>query len=441
MTKKWTAIATAIIVCLAIPGFADSDEPEMDPLLKLLVEQGVITTDQARAVQTEYDRREAGTAAEPAPAVAAAEASPAPQVADAASPAPAPAEAKPVETVPAGLKGLSIGTQVYLSYQNGNTPSGEDFNLFRIKRGYIDIRKTITPYFAARITPDVQQDASGDLNVRLKYAYGQFSWNWDGLIQKPHVEFGVAHMPWLDFEEHINRFRMQDTMFMERNGLFNSADLGVYFGGNFGRDMPDDFKKNVQSHFAGRWGSFGVGVYNGGGYHGIEKNTNKAIEGRLTVRPLPDIVPGLQISGFGVWAKGNQANTPEGTVPDMQVLAGMISYESRRLVLAAQYESGEGNQSGTAVGADGKALPHDGFSVFTEIRLDRQQRFSLLGRYDRFTTDRDNPDRDVKERIIAGVAWQFFKGNYWVLDYDRLEHTIPGLETEDRVQLTLQIKY
>jgi len=438
MTTKRTALATALIVCLALPIFAQTDEPELDPLLALLVEQGVITAEQAQAVQAEYDRRETAAAA-PAPATAGAE--PAPQVAEAAAPTPAPTATKTIETVPAGLKGLSIGTLVYLSYQNGNTPSGEDFNLFRIKRGYIDIRKTITPYFAARITPDVHQDAAGDLNVRLKYAYGQFNWEWGGLIQKPHVEFGVAHMPWLDFEEHINRFRMQDTMFMERNGLFNSADMGVYFGGNFGRDMPDDFKKNVQSHFAGRWGSFGVGVYNGGGYHAVEKNTNKAIEARITVRPLPDVVPGLQVSAFGIAAKGNDFDSPESSIPDMQVLAGMISYESRRLVLAAQYERGKGNQSGTAVDADGRALPHDGFSVFTEIRLDREQKFSLLGRYDRFDTDRDNPNGDVKKRIIAGVAWQFVKGNYWVLDWDRLEHTIPGLENEDRIQLTLQIKY
>ncbi len=432
MTNRWTALVTALALCLALPVFGRAEEPQLDPLLALLVEQGVITMEQALAVQTEYDRKENPVAADGA----------APTVtADAAPAAPAPAETKPVETIPAGLKGLSIGTLVYLSYQNGNTSSGDDYNQFRIKRGYIDIRKEITPYFAARITPDVHQDADGDLNVRLKYAYGQFSWDWRGLVQKPYVEWGVAHMPWLDFEEHINLFRMQDTMFMERNGLFNSADMGVLFGANLGRDMPDDFKKNVQSHYAGRWGSFGVGVYNGGGYHAVEKNTNKAIEGRLTVRPLPDIVPGLQVSAFGIKADGNRADTPAESVPNMQVLAAMVSYESRRLVVTAQVERGEGNQSGSAVDADGNALPHEGYSVFTEVRLDRKKRFSVLGRYDWFDTNRDDPASDVTKRFIAGVAWQFFKGNYWVLDYDRLEHSLPGLETEDRVQLTLQIKY
>jgi hypothetical protein len=125
----------------------------------------------------------------------------------------------------------------------------------------------------------------------------------------------------------------------------------------------------------------------------------------------------------------------------MQVLATMISYESRRLVATAQYERGEGNQSGSAVDADGKALPHDGYSLFTEVRLDSDARFSVIGRYDSFDTDRDDPSADVRKRIIAGLAWQFARGNYWVLDWDRLEHSVPGLDTEDRIQLTLQVKY
>ncbi len=423
------SVWVVIMVTILGAAIAGADEPTLDPLLQLLVKRGLITMEEAQVVQAEYDRQD-GQEAQQAAAV--------PPPTEAQGPA---SQEKAESAVPKGLKGLSIGSLVYLSYQNGNTVTGEDLSQFRIKRGYIDIKKEITPYFDARITPDVYQDEKGDLKMRLKYAYGQFSWKWDGLIQKPVVEWGVVHMPWLDFEEHINRFRMQDTMFMERNGLFNSADLGVYFGGNFGPEMPEDFRNNVQGHFAGRWGSFGVGVYNGGGYHAAENNTNKALEGRLTFRPLPDIAPGLQLSMFGITGKGNRSDVLGEQYPDMQVLAAMVSYESRPLVLTAQYERGKGNQGGSAVDPNGTALPHDGYSVFTEVRLDRDQKFSLIGRYDRFDTHREDPTYDVKTRYIAGVAWQFYKGNYWVLDFDRLEHTIPGYETEDRVQLTLQLKY
>lgn len=435
MLKRWIVPATALIFCLALPVLAQTDEPEMDPLLELLVEQGVITIEQAQAVQKEYDKRNA-TAVEASP--------------QAGQAAPATSTTEPVAvaaSVPAagdeikGVKNLKVGALAYLSYQDGNRSDGSDYGQFRVKRAYIDIRKKVTPYFSVRMTPDVLHESDGDLKVRFKYLYGQFNWKSIGLVHKPYVEFGVSHMPWLDFEEHINRFRMQDTMFMERNGLFNSADIGLLFGANLGPELDEDYRERVNDHYAGRWGSFGVGVYNGGGYHAVEKNNDKAIEGRLTMRPMPDVVPGLQFSVFGVSGSGNVAASPEGQIPDWRVLAGMVSYESPRLALTAQYERGEGNQKGSAVGPDGKALPHDGYSFFTELRLDREQTYSLIGRYDRFDTDRNDPASDIATRWIAGFAWRFYKGNYWLLDFDRLEHTIPGLDTESRVQLTLQIKY
>ena len=62
-SKAWVAICAILILGVAGLG---AQEVELDPLLTLLVEQGVITMEQARAVQAEYDRR---SAAEQAPAV------------------------------------------------------------------------------------------------------------------------------------------------------------------------------------------------------------------------------------------------------------------------------------------------------------------------------------------------------------------------------------
>ena len=443
--RRRSVVWMLALVCLAsaITVGAQEQASEMDPLLKLLVEQGVITQAQAEAVQAEYDRRTtAGTDEATAPAPPSA---PAAETPSAEGPAVEPV-AMEISTPAAGeeyegVKNLKIGALAYIAAQDGTKADGTDYDQFVVKRAYIDIRKRINSYFSARITPDVYQDAAGDLNLRFKYLYAQFNPKGAGLLQKPYVEFGVAHMPWLDFEEHINRFRMQDTMFMERNGLFNSADVGVLFGANLGGELDESYRDRVNDHYAGRWGSFGIGVYNGGGYHAVENNYGKVVEGRLTVRPMPDPVPGLQFSVFGVSGRGNQPDETSLPPPTWEVLAGMVSYESPRLVLTAQYEQGKGNQKGSAVRPDGTALPHEGYSVFTEIRLDRDQKFSLIGRYDRFDTDRDNPASDTTTRWIAGVAWRFHKGNYWLLDYDRLEHSAADLETEDRIQLSLQIKY
>jgi len=434
MTRRLVMLGVLVLGLAGGFGFAQTnDGPKLDPLLELLVKKGVITEAEATALQAEAAAKEAPVAPAPAPTE------------PAAQPAPVPAAAPAAPELPAALKGLKIGTTTYLSYQDGSandsSGAGQDYSRFVLKRGYIDIRKDVAPYLGFRITPDIYLDSSGNTNVRMKYLHAAFKKDELGFIGKPYVEFGMAHMPWLDFEENINRFRMQDTMFMERNSLFNSADVGVLMAGNFGDELPKEYRERVNPGQAGRWGSFAFGVYNGGGYHASEKNSNKVLEGRVSLRPLPDIVPGLQVSAFGISGKGNVEETATVDAPDWEVLAGMVSYESPRLVVTGQYEQGTGNQRGTAVNASGVALDHDGYSFFTELRLDEAQKYSLFGRYDRFDPNIDDPAADVTKRTILGFAWQFTKSNYWVLDYDRLEHNAAGRDTEDRVQLTLQIKY
>jgi len=415
-----TVMAVALGLALGSVAAAGERPSQTELLLELLVKKGVITRQEARQLLDETLAPGAQGGTEGAAAAA--------------------ARPERVE-LPGGLRGLSIGTLTYISYQSGSRYEGvpgetSDYSRFAIKRGYINVKKKLGPNLEFRITPDVHQDASGDFEVRLKYAYAKFRWQGAGIVRKPYVEFGLAHMPWLDFEEHVNRFRMQDTMFMERSGLFNSADVGVMLGGNLGPDLPENYRKTVNGHYAGRYGSFQVGIYNGGGYHAAERNTNKVLEGRLSLRPLPDAAPGLQLSLFGLTGKGN---TPQ--EPDWDLGAAMLSWESPRLVLAGQYVTGTGNQKGSAVGPDGRALDREGWSVFGEVRLGERRDWSLIARHDRFDPDTDDPGSDEITRWIGGVAWQFARGNYWLLDYQRVEHDAPGIPDENRVQLTLQVKY
>jgi len=356
---------------------------------------------------------------------------------------PAPPHPKPAQQQkPAvDLKGVQIGGLWYISYQQGDKYAGfpdetSSYSVFRIKRGYIDIRTELQPWLDLRITPDITQDSTGDIKVRIKYLYARFKGDGNNIISEPYAEVGVAHMPWLDFEEHVNRFRMQDTMFMERNQLFNSADIGFLVGSNFGPELSEEFKNTVNSSYAGRYGSWQFGVFNGGGYHASERNNNKVLEGRATLRPAPDNLPGLQFSILGVYGKGNLVEPkPPDMLPDYEVLAGMVSYEHEHFVLTGQWYSGEGNAAGTAV------PPQNGSSYFAEIRLTRKGNLSLIGRYDRFNTNSDNPQSDLQQRGIVGFAWQMFKNNYWVIDYERLSHSLKAILGEDRLQVTLQIRF
>ncbi len=73
--KRWTVALTIFAVAFLTGTAIEAQERALDPLLELLVEQGVITMEQALAVQAEYDRRNASADAdrvsEAAPSVAA----------------------------------------------------------------------------------------------------------------------------------------------------------------------------------------------------------------------------------------------------------------------------------------------------------------------------------------------------------------------------------
>ena len=348
---------------------------------------------------------------------------------------------KDIESVVKALKGFKFGLLWYLSYQDGQENNGTDFSRFAIKRGYVTVEKEFMPWFSARMTTDVTQvkdqasDSSGkiysnydgSIALRVKYAYGKFNLPEFAFITKPNIEVGVVHMPWLDYEEHTNYYRCQDTMFLERNGTFNSADIGITFASLLGGTMDENYRKTVNSAYPGRYGSMSFGVYNGSGYSAAEKNQNKVFEGRLTIRPLPDIVPGLQFSYFGTNGKGNKS-----TEPDWTTNLGFVSFEHEYVTVTGQYYWGTGNQAGS------DEYKKKGESVFAELKPMKQ--ISIIGRYDHFDPNKD-ASNDENNRYIAGVAYMLDKphNNMILLDYDTVNYKQADKKDDKRVQLTLQV--
>jgi TolA-binding protein len=368
-----------------------------------------------------------------------------PSAAAASATPPAAAQAPAAKSeVPSWVKGFKpIGT-FYLSYQAGTKDSGTqqttNYNSFQLKRGYFGADVDVTPYLTSRFVGDITLDSTGDVKVRAKYLYGKFHTKGNDVITGPYMEFGLAHMPWLDFEEAMNGFRMQDTMFLERNSIFNSADMGVLVGSDLGGTMSSDFKSKVNSHYAGRYGSWQVGIYNGGGYHAAENNSNKAFEARLSIRPVPSALPGLQVTAFGVVGKGNKAATGTTPPPDWKSGVAMISYESQYFTFSGQGYLGDGNQGGSALDSTGSAAHQTGFSVFASAHIPiprHGQKVSILGRMDEFNSN-TRIYNDLQRRYIAGFAWHLYKDNICLIDYEHLSHSLSTLAGEDRVQATLQ---
>jgi hypothetical protein len=139
----------------------------------------------------------------------------------------------------------TFGGQWFLSHRVGEV-GNEGFSRFSVDRGYIVIKHRLTERWSGRITPDVsvdrEGDGEGDLELRLKYAYVDYRFDDFWILTAPHVEFGLAHRPWLDYEEHVSYYRNQGTMFLERNGIFNSADYGFTVFSLIGGEMDEEYR-------------------------------------------------------------------------------------------------------------------------------------------------------------------------------------------------------
>jgi len=437
MRSRLSVFVLCLCTVLILAGTAAAAEIK-DPILKKLVEKGILTPEEAVTVMQEMEKETVGKEKEVEQKVE--------QKIEKKVSETMPEDMKDLGSIAKALKGFKFGLLWYLSYQNGevgDTSGGEGYSQFVAKRGYFTVKKEFLPWFSSRMTLDVTNvkgddpsSLAGSIVARIKYLHGQFNLPDFAFFTKPFVEVGVVHMPWLDYEENLNWYRCQDTMFIERNKIFNSADIGINFVSLFGGLMNQEYQTKVNDAYPGRYGSMSLALVNGGGYTASEKNQNKALEGRLTIRPLSDIIPGLQLTYFGITGKGNQS-----TNPDWNVNLGFASFEHEYVALTGQYYKGKGNQAGT------DENDKDGYSVFTELKLynmfkDPLNRFSIIGRYDRFNQDtNDNDDDDISTRYIAGVAYYLDKPhkNMVLLDYDTVDYKEPGKGNDKRIQLTLQV--
>jgi hypothetical protein len=333
----------------------------------------------------------------------------------------------------------------YLTYENG-TLEGEDYNRFFVTRAYFTAEMDILPFLSGRVTFDTAQDLEGqgrgDMEVRLKYAFAKFHFPNRGILNHPNLEAGIVHMVWLDFEEHINLYRMRGPMFMERSGIFNSADFGLTFASGLGEDLDEAFRSYAGNKYGTRNGSLAVGIYNGSGYHGDERNVNKTVEARLTWRPLPDSFKGLQLAGMVIHGEGNVEEEVESS-PLWKTYNAFLAYQFLHGTVTAQYVWGQGNQRGTWIEPDNpsQAMSYSGYSGFLEWKFGDRHQWRVIGGYDDFERVADNGENFSFTYVYGSFGYDFGRENILMLDFDRRDWTDPLRETDDRVQVVMQLKF
>jgi hypothetical protein len=352
---------------------------------------------------------------------------------------------EPSLSVPDWVYRLKFSGLFYLTFQEG-TLEDEDFSRFFITRAYLTTEAEILPFLSGRVTFDTAQDLEGqgrgDMEVRLKYAFAKFHFPDYGLLTSPNLEAGIVHMVWLDFEESINLYRMRGPMFMERSGIFNSADFGLTFASGLGPLTDESYRSYAGNKYGARHGSLALGLYNGSGYHGDERNVDKALEGRISWRPIPDRIPGLQISGLLIDGDGNVAAIG-GDLPSWKVANCFVSYRFPHGTATAQYVGGRGNQRGDWVEPDdpSRSIPYDGYSFFLEWRFGERGQWRVTGSYDRLDRVADTGDDFSFDYIQVAVGFDLGKENILMFDVDRRDWDSPGRSTDTRVQAVMQLNF
>jgi len=307
-----------------------------------------------------------------------------------------------------------------------------DVNQFALKRGYLTIKTKMNDVFSVRYTQDITLDQegsdAGNVEIRLKYLYMKMNLHNIEFLKNSYLEVGLVHRPWLDFEQNVNNYRVQGKMFLERFSIINSTDFGLFYTGLIGGIIDENYQKTVTIKNPGKYGSYSIGIHNGGGYHAIEQNDNKTIEGRFTIRPFYSWYPGLQLTYAFTYGKANT----ESNLSDFVMNLVYLSSETALGTFTGQYFIGNGDYGGKYIADNNASLSSSGYSLFGELNIPNTN-FSIFGRLDEFELDNSN-----KQNIyIGGISYKFLKSKLlFDLDY----HKDP-IETIKVYEIALEIGF
>ncbi len=337
------------------------------------------------------------------------------------------------------LQKTNISGQWFLANQHNIS---DNLNKFYLKRGYLTIKSELSDEISVRYTQDITLDKegsdAGNVEIRMKYLFMKIKPFKTGFMQNSYVEVGLVPRPWLEFEQKINDYRSQGTMYLEKSGIINSADFGIMYSGLIGGKLDENIRAKNCDHHPGKFGSYSIGIYNGAGYHDNELNNNKTIEGRISLRPFPEIIPGLQFTYSGAFGEANM--TDYSNKFNMHLF--YLSYESVNLTLTGQFYKGEGDTYGNYYHLD-NSLPSSywpgmnvGYSVFGELRISETP-LSVFSRYDNFNSSNPLGGTTTKNGYFAGVTYRFMKNKLFAY----YGQDIINGETSEVFELVLEVVF
>ncbi len=321
--------------------------------------------------------------------------------------------AKPAPVTPAGLDFSGI---IFANYQYRAESAARDANKFDVERAYLTFRVPAGDRTSVRITTDLfQQTTAGNdafyrgWALRAKYAYLQYNYL-AGPEWKAYGRIGLLQTVFIEHDESFWPRWIANSP-TERAGFFASADAGI----------------STSLSLPSKAGELYATVTNGPGYTSRETDRFKDFAARVTLTPWARLaaspLQSVALTGWGY--KGaiasrfvNGGTGQIGTIGDALrrdrwgVHAGSAT---RPLTIAVQYASrvdeGEGGSNTVAsprAVVDSTGAVASAYALVRPFMLAGSSRLnplSLLGRFDRVTTNTETDD--AYNFVIAGVVWDF----------------------------------
>lgn len=289
---------------------------------------------------------------------------------------------------------------------------------FELRRNYLQVKAFFNDKDYFRVTMDTTKEVGSTsttyANMYTKYAYLYL----DEILPYTGVEVGIAHRPWIDYEEHnawhyrsFNKVILEEKATTTEAGvdLVNSADLGVNF-----KTKTDMFSSEI-------------GVFNGEGYHADKGAKNQqndsrlSLEWRLTAHLLgsgknlgkndrtKDTYANLSTMGLiSHNHKDDNASIGDSKEYDRSFYGIHAVYNQPEFLIAAQYVHAK----------DDVRLPTASDSIYNLWSVNAEVRpfedWTVIGRYDDYKKESETP-AGVKTttydgtKIIAGLAYKYNK--------------------------------
>lgn len=298
----------------------------------------------------------------------------------------------------ANASSASVGGQVfsYFSYTANNGIEGRDVNRFDFERLYLTVKGAAFNNVKYQMTTDIFRNAAAGsyysgLSVRLKFAYLDYA-----PTPSVSIKAGMIAGPWTGFIDGYWKYRGISPSFVDRNGYYASADLGL----------------SAQYQLPSGFGDVSAFILNGSGYAAPEANRFKDVAARITLSPFQGIpvAKNLTLAGYG-YKGANQSVTGRALQRDR---AGVLAGYADAYVSAYA----EADRRWDAPSHPDTVVTGNGLSFFGEIKAPFESirnTVALVLRYD-IAEPNISKGGDMTRFAIVGLSYRISEKCQFVLD-------------------------